>query len=230
MSVATTALLRAESWPPSCIFLISPTEMARPAKIVTITASTTTNVMARARTDETGTQTVLNCGLDRPTKTAPRTNRTPKKTCGIIWPVDARVPSFITQRECCSIEYRASWSNMVVKTMAIWHEFSAAGSIKVVMKPTWAHVAALNRKIARTSLLPSRKIDEPWPLTLRNKAADAAFTTIPLRMLVSLDLTRQSPSHPVRGGDSNSQREGGNEGRGGSRYRHNGDASWRKGV
>lgn len=46
-------------------------------------------------------------------------------------------------------------------------------------------MAALNRKIARTSLLPSRKIDEPWPLTLRNRAADAALTTMPLSMVVS---------------------------------------------
>lgn len=78
MSIAVTALPRAESWPPFCIFVNTPTEIARTRRVATITASRATTTTPMIKLDVTETQTVLNSDLLKPTKTAPNTNRPAK--------------------------------------------------------------------------------------------------------------------------------------------------------
>lgn len=174
------ALPRAASWPPSCILRNIPADEARTAKANIMTASNAITTMATMRTEESGTQTVLNSALDSPTKTPPIMSLPPTSPWRMYWTGDDGAPSFATHSRYCSIENRASWSKAVVKITPTWHDDIAVGSIKVVIKSIWAHRATLRRNTMRTSLLPSRKTDEPWPLTLRNRAADAALTTMPL--------------------------------------------------
>lgn len=93
--------------------------MARPIKAAMITTSTAITTMATIRTDETGTQTALNSGLDNPTKTPPSTNRPARMPWKMYWAAEVPEPSLRTHSKCCSIENRASWSKIVVKITPI---------------------------------------------------------------------------------------------------------------
>jgi hypothetical protein len=166
---------------PSWTSATRPVIKALAAREAIIRPSSAITVIAAAITDDLATQKVSTCGLVKPTKTPPAMKRAAIRTCDISPPADVFPGVTIAHSKYCSTANLASWSNRVEKMSPTWHDIvPVVVSMTVVMKSICAQRADARRNVTRTSLRPSRNIEEPWPLVKRNKAADAALTTTPL--------------------------------------------------
>lgn len=168
---------------PSRASATSPDVKAPTASEAIISPSNTITTIATGSTEDLATQKVSTWGLVKPTKTPPTTKRAAIRACVTLFPADNFPGVTITHSRYCSIANLPIWSNRVAKMTPTWQPVVPfVVSMTVVMKSMNAHRADIRRNVMRTSLGPSRNIEEPRPREKRNKAADAALTTIPLPM------------------------------------------------